>query len=395
MDFWNWLGGVARIRVTGADIAGSLSAISQAGLVVLNAQIVDELNAFIVIRRKDRRKLVEILITKGNDYEIVEVEGLYWKLKQLLKRPILVIGVLSLFLFNTYLPGRILFVQVEGNANVPTRQILEAAERCGLKFGTIRREIRSEKMKNALLEQIPQLQWIGINTTGCVAVISVRERQMTEEKSVKKSVSSIVASQDGVIYKCTVTRGNPVCKIGQAVKAGEILISGYTDCGLTIQATKAEGEVYAKTERSAAILFPRIWHKQISKDQEIVKYSLIIGKKRINLYKGSGISPPTCGKMYKELYMTLPGGFVLPVCLVEESWIPYNLTEVQYESAEANAHLSNYAAAYLSEQMIAGQILHSEESFVERDAVYLTEGKYACLEMIGQERKEEIYGKHQ
>ena len=85
MDFWNWLGGVARIRVTGADIAGSLSAISQAGLVVLNAQIVDELNAFIVIRRKDRRKLVEILITKGNDYEIVEVEGLYWKLKQLLK----------------------------------------------------------------------------------------------------------------------------------------------------------------------------------------------------------------------------------------------------------------------------------------------------------------------
>ena len=93
--------------------------------------------------------------------------------------------------------------------------------------------------------------------------------------------------------------------------------------------------------------------------------------------------------------MTLPGGFVLPVCLVEESWIPYNLTEVQYESAEANAHPSNYAAAYLSEQMIAGQILHSEESFVERDAVYLTEGKYACLEMIGQERKEEIYGKHQ
>ncbi|MBQ3541881.1 MAG: sporulation protein YqfD [Oscillospiraceae bacterium] len=395
MDFWNWLSGLIRIHITGADVAGSLSAISRAGITVFNGEVVDELNALITIRRKEHKKLQDILAAKGDSYETVKKEGLYWSLKQLLKRPVLTIGALVLLALNIYLPGRILFVQVEGNCAVPSRQILEAAEKCGLKFGANRRQIRSEKIKNALLEEIPQLQWSGVNTNGCVAVISVRERQITQEIQTEKVVSSIVASQDGVIYQCTVTRGNPVCKIGQAVKAGEVLISGYTDCGLTIQATKAEGEVYAKTERAVSLFFPRIWEKRMSNDKQITKYSLIIGKKRINLYNGSGISPTSCGKMYKETYMTLPGGFVLPVRVAEEIWIPCQVTDTQFDADEANTHLSGYAASYLSEQMIAGQVLSSKEDFSELEAVYQTEGKYACLEMIGKERKEEVYGKHE
>ena len=394
MDFWNWLSGLIRVRITGADVAGSLSAMSRAGISIFNSVIIDELNALITIRRMDFRRMKGILSAKGDSYEIVKKEGLYWCLKQLLKRPVLTIGVLAILVLNIYLPGRILFIQVEGNTLVPTRLILEAAESCGLKFGSIRREIRSEKIKNALLEKIPQLQWSGVNTSGCVAVISVKERQVTQEAPKQKIVSSIVASQDGVIYRCTVTRGNPVCKIGQAVKAGEVLISGYTDCGISIQATKAEGEVYAKTERSLSLLFPRLWQGRTLNEQQITKFSLIIGKKRINLYNGSGISPATCGKMYKEIYMTLPGGFILPVCIVEETWIPYVVTDIQFDADAANTHLSGYAASYLSKQMIAGQVLSADEVFSDQEAVYQTKGKYACLEMIGQERKEEVYGEH-
>lgn len=394
MDFWNWFSGLIRIRITGADVAGSLSAICQTGITVFNSDVVDELNALLTVKRKEFVKLKQVLAAKGDTCEVIEKTGVYWKFTNLLKRPVLTIGVLLLLVLNIYLPGKILFVQVEGNSSVPTMQILEAAEKCGLKFGASRRELRSEKIKNALLEEIPQLQWSGVNTRGCVAVISVKERQVTQKPAAERVVTSIVASQDGVIYKCTVTRGNPVCKIGQAVKAGEILISGYTDCGLTIQATKAEGEVYAKTERILALIFPRIWQERLDQEQQITKYSITIGKKRINLYNGSGISPTTCGKMYKEMYITLPGGFVLPIYITEETWITYNSQDICYDADAANANLSGYAASYLSEQMIAGQVLASEEDFVDQESVYQTNGKYACLEMIGQERKEEIYGEH-
>ena len=394
MDFWNWFGGLLRIQLTGADIAESLSLISQAGITVFNGDVIDELNALITIRKKEYKKLQNILKIRSDGYRIVKTEGLYWRLKQLYKRPILSVGLLVLIILNIYLPRRVLFLQVEGNSSVPTRQILEAAEKCGLKFGATRSGIRSEKIKNVLIEEIDQLQWVGVNTKGCVATISVKERNRIQETTTKKVVSSIVASQDGIIYKCTVTKGNPVCKVGQAVKRGEVLISGYTDCGLMIQATKAEGEIYAKTERQISLLFPRIWQKKTPQDQVITKYSLIIGKKRINLYNGSGISPTTCGKMYKEIYMTLPGGLILPVSVAMESWVSYELSDIQFDANEADKHLSYYAATYLSEQMIAGQVFHSEELFDEQDAVYQIEGKYACLEMIGQERKEEVYGKY-
>ncbi|MBO5892076.1 MAG: sporulation protein YqfD [Oscillospiraceae bacterium] len=395
MDFWNWFSGLVRIRFTGADVAGSLSAISRAGFSIFNSEIVDELTANLTIQRTSYREIHKILISKGDKVEIAERMGLYWKLKQLFKRPVLTIGIFFLLILNVYLPGRIFFIQVEGNVSVPSRKILEVAAQCGLEFGTQRREIRSEKIKNKLLEAIPQLQWSGVNTRGCVAVVSVRERQITQENPVDREVSSIVAARDGVIYEYTVTRGNPVCKVGQAVKAGEVLISGYTDCGLKIQATKAEGEVYAKTERALSLVLPCNWQYRTYDDGPIRKYSLIIGKKRINLYNGSGISYTSCGKMYKETYVTLPGGFVLPVSIAEEIWIPYELSDIAFATEVANDTLSDYAEDYLLKQMVAGRILTSDQSFAELNGAYQLEGNYACLEMIGQVRKEEIYGQHE
>ena len=77
--------------------------------------------------------------------------------------------------------------------------------------------------------------------------------QQTDQKSA--GVGSIVASRDGVITSITTTKGTPLCKAGQAVKAGQILISGYTDCGISIRADPAEGEVFAETYREMMTLY--------------------------------------------------------------------------------------------------------------------------------------------
>ena len=97
----------------------------------------------------------------------------------------------------------------------------------------------------------------GVNTSGCVATVSVRERTDPEVTEQDSAVSNIVASRDGFIVSATVTRGNFLCRVGQSVKAGQVLISGYTDCGICIQATRAEGEIYAQTSRDFAAVTPR------------------------------------------------------------------------------------------------------------------------------------------
>ena len=391
MDLWNSMGGMLQAEVTSADPAGTLSAITRSGVTLYGVeQGSDDLTVRFQIHRKDGYKLRKILDKRGDAIKKEKGSGLYWHALELLRRPLLVIGLLLVVLLTIYLPTRVFFLRVEGNANIPTRLILEKCQECGISFGASRREVRSEKVKNALLSVIDGLQWAGINTSGCVATVTVRERSVEETDESGTGVSSIVALRDGVITECTATRGSPLCKIGQAVRAGQVLISGYTDCGTTIRAEEAEGEVFAETERNLTAFCPLDWQIKSASNGEVRKYALIIGKKRINLYKGSGILGAGCDKMYSENYLTLPGGFRLPIAIVTEVWQERSLRDDSLAEEEAQGLLSAFARAYLSDSMIAGQVRHATEFLTQDTGVYRLTGKYACMEMIGISRSEEI-----
>lgn len=378
------------LELTSADIPAALRATAQAGITLFDVQQRDDLTVRLCIRRQDMTALSRLAERRGESIKQIRRLGVYWRYRRLWNHPVLLVGIMIMVIATVYLPMKVLFIQVEGNAALPTQLILEKAEECGIAFGADRGVIRSEKVKNALLDAVPQLQWAGINTTGCVATITVRERRETVREETIAGIASIVAARDGVIRECTVSRGKAVCKVGQAVQAGEVLISGYTDCGIAILSCIAEGEVYAETNRQ---LWAVTTEKATVRGDEAggeIKFSLLIGKNRINFYEDSGILDATCVKMVSEYKLTLPGGFQLPVTLVREEWTWYNCREAENSTAEET--LRCFAPDYMTGQMLAGQILSQQET-VDGCALY---GNYICLEMIGQIRYEEIideYGK--
>ena len=386
MALWRSLAGIVSTEITTADLGGTLTAIQNTSISVHDVTFVDELTIHLRIQRKDWKQLRSICTRRGDSVKLLGRGGIYWTLKGLLKRPVLVVGCLLLLFASIYLPTRVLFVRIEGNRLVPDKLILERAAECGICFGTSRREVRSEKVKNALLEAMPQLQWAGVNTSGCVATISVRERSSDEEATEKGGVSSIVAARDGIIQFLTVTNGSAVCRVGQAVRAGQVLISGYTDCGLLIRSCRAEGEVFAQTEQELTLFFPNQFYVRQERGAQTKKYALIIGKKRINFYKGSGISGTGCDKMYSENYVTLPGGFVLPVAIVTEVWTQYSHTDEITEQDD----LSDFADRFLASTMRSGRILSRKETVTNEEGIAILEGHYQCYEMIGTQRQEEI-----
>lgn len=373
------------LELTSADIPGALGAFSQAGIILSDVVQVSELTVRMTVRRQDYGIVSGTAERRGETLRQIRRLGSYWKYRGILRHPVLILGILLLLTLTAWLPTRVLFIQVEGNTSVPTRLILEKAAQCGIVFGAERGEVRSEKMKNALLEAVPQLQWAGINTRGCVAVITVEERRV-QKQEVKPVTGSIVAVCDGVIRECTVIRGTALCKPGQAVREGETLISGYTDCGGVILREAAEGEVYAETRREIMALTPEKWTFRGEILSAATKYSLILGKNRINFYEDSGILDSSCVKMYSEYYMTLPGGLQLPVILVREEWTWYSQSEKTVDTGSTGQILLEYAQDYLRSRMVAGQILERQEA-VDGCTLY---AEYICLEMIGQVRYEEI-----
>lgn len=391
MDIWRSLAGVVEVELTSAIPEESLGAISALGMELTALEKVGDLSYRFRIPRRDWRRLKGLCQKRGETLTLRRRMGIYWKGKALLKRPVLLLGLAVLVFATAFVPSRVLFIQVEGNEAVPTRQILEAAADSGIRFGASRREVRSEKMKNALLAAIPRLQWAGVNTAGCTATISVREGKAPEAGEPEK-FRGIVAARDGFVLSTTVTRGNGLCVPGQAVKAGELLISPYTDCGLCLRATGAEGEIYAQTNRTLTVVTPLRW--QIRDEETAVKrkISLTIGKKRINLWKDSGILEGRCGRMVSEYKLTLPGGFSLPVTLWVETYTLASLYDA--DLPEGADSLPEAAESYLSGQMVAGSIRSRQETVLYLPGLAQLTGKYVCTEMIGRVQQEQIGDTH-
>lgn len=390
MWFSKLIAGSVRIRVDSADPSQLLSALNRSGIRLFNIDYVNELTVETTIGICDLQQAESIVKRRGEYLAEQGRTGLIFTLGKILNRPVLVVGILVLFVMTIFLPSRILFIEVEGNRSIPDKLIVEHAAQAGIQFGASRSAVRSERLKNTLLEGIPELQWAGINTRGCVAVITVTERDLELKKTEAAPVSHIVAERDGLIRSITVSQGTPLCQVGQVVEKGQIMVSGYTDCRIAIKAQRAEAEIYAQTSRSMRAVTLTSHRKRSDILARTQRYRIILGKKQINLWKDSGISDTTCVKMYRESYLTLPGGFVLPVGIGTEYLTFYDTSVSQTEDLSACAWLEEWNEKYLRSHMVCGQILNKGISFRQGDGICELSAKYECLEMIGYNRDEEL-----
>ena len=381
---------MSQLTVTCANMSDLLFRLNISGVTLHHLCRKDEVTATFCIRQLQCDLTVGIIDQTGGRVEhIVPATG-YQLAKGLFRRPVLILGIALMLFLTIFIPSRVLFVIVTGNERVPQRQIFAVATECGVYFGVPRNEIRSEQVKNRLLSEIPELKWVGVNTSGCVARISVRERALTENRYDHTMISSLVASCDGVIQEITVRNGNPVCRVGQAVKKGQLLVSGYSDCGRCIYGTRADADIYAQTRHllDVSILTEVNQKERIRNTRR--KYGLLIGKKRINFYKGSGIYDTTCDRMYVEYPLTLPGGFRLPIALTVEEETNYHIVPVKLDVVELEPTLQRFAHSYLEHHMIAGKVSQSDYQLTQTAEVLHLLGDYICYEMIGQRRSEEI-----
>lgn len=386
---WSSFGGTVRLSLVSPDVEGTLESISRAGITLFHVESVSELETRFSVEKNHMKSVRQICTMHNGQLHLRRRDGVYWTVKCLIYRPVLVLLVMLLLGLTLFLPSRVLFFDVEGNQKLTEGEILEVLYRCGIGFGSVRGEVRSEKIKNALLEELPQLQWAGINTVGCRAVVSVRERTSPASERTPKGVHNIVALCDGVVEEVVVTRGSAACRPGQSVRAGEVLISGYTDLGICIRGECAQGTVFARTKRSVQAFSPFFDSPVSEALHERTNYFFFFGKNRINFCKGSGISCISCDKIYTEKYLTLPGGYQLPLGIGVERLSPGKRTENNQNEEAVRSCLSNQTRDYLLGQMVSGKIVKKTESFSVSDSGVFLTGDYACHEMIGRLRLEE------
>jgi len=386
MRFWNSFSGMERIEIVCADAESLLSEMMRAGIELFVIESKDHLTWELTVFRKDIDTITQKVSRRGGQISSRKKLGVFWNIKNFLKRPVLIVGIVLLAAMMYFVSTRILFIEVTGNSSIAKQKILSAAELCGIYFGVPKLSIRNEDLNNTLQSQIPEIKWAGVNIHGCIATISVQEGNQVEKE--KLVVQNMVAAKDGVVSEYTINKGTSHCEIGQAVRKGQVLISPYVDCGIKILVSDIAGEVYAYTKHQLEMIAPT---QCVVREKELYrKYaiSLILGKKKINLWKYSGIYNDTCGRMYKEYSLIFPGGFVLPISIAVDTVMCSNHSLDYYEYSEGQ--LLENMLTYLKTQMIAGKIMSYNTGFSATSDTQIMKGSFICNEMIGRLQQEKI-----
>ena len=305
-------------------------------------------------------------------------------ISKIIKRPILIFGVIISMLAIIYLQNYILFFRVEGNGDISQQEILRALEALDIGFGIYGPDIKPKWIKDHILARFPQLQWITVTQTGSIANVIVKQRETVPDVTHRRGLANIVASKSGRITKQSVLEGQALKSVGDIVQQGEMLVSGVVDLETRFLVVRAKAEIYANTWYDIGTCIPRKWSGKTSDGNKRICVWLEIGKRRIKIFGNSGISHTECDKMIDRKILTLPGECTLPVEIVVEYFYPYKTESVYLQEQDAVWLLQAYADKRVDASMIAGYVVDQNYIFSSDEECYTLQGKYECNEMIAQ-----------
>lgn len=378
--------GRLNIELTCADPAKALQTYVDNGFEIGEPLLSGPLVLQFTILRTQEKEIRQFAEKRGEICKVVGETGGVFFLRYLKKRVVFLAFFLSVLLFALLASNRVWFVGVEGNDRLEIREVLAAGEKCGLRFWVRLDSLNRQQFKNRLMQELPDLQWAGINYTGGIVTISIREKPLTEDHVDPGFIGDVVASRDGVILSVDALQGQSLCQVGQAVKEGEILITGCIEHPYQVLYTSANGEIYALTQREIRAVLPNCFSQKVYHPDEKLFLYLILGRNEIKILGNSRIYGMTCDKMRTVKDMLLPGGYRLPVSLAIERLRPYDLVE-RAGDAQQESMIAEYLDSYVQEDMIAGEIIDRKIQFTEGEEATEVYAIYTCREMIARQKK--------
>ena len=387
----NWLLGTVRITVVGAELQRCLNKLAQRKIPFWNLTWSDEFTASFTVPYAMHEQVLKTVSLSMCQIRNTELYGLPVAAKKTRRRvllPLLILfSIAAAILFTKY----IWFFEVQGNENVPAEKIIRQVQKNGVTYGTKGKDINSYEIENRVLSQLRELSFLTVNQSGAKAVIVVREKEPKSDVNNRRNYRHIVADKGGLITDVSVMEGAALAHVGDTVTEGQILISGFVDLEHSYRLCEAIGEVYARTWYTPKLVVPAQCEEKSKIQKEKTVFYLCFGQKRIKISGGSRIFPSSCDKITKTAQFALPGGFLLPISLVRETYCFYTPEPARLDKDGAEEMLAGSAREMITWKMIAGKILKQELRLHEDGDSFVLSGLVECEEMIGRAVPAEIF----
>ncbi len=221
--FFDQLGGVITLRLKGKNQERIINMALSRGIYIWDIKWCGE-ELHLRVRTSGFKALQSIADENSYELEVISKQGLPFY-KSIAKRRMGFLGGAAIFILALYLMSSFIwFIQLSGNKQIKSQQILLAAARYGIYQGAAKWNFSCNKVEESMLRDLPQLSYVECDVRGVKVSIKVVEKILPNGEIT--GPCHIVAAKDGVVENILVLEGQANVKVGQVVGKGDILISG-------------------------------------------------------------------------------------------------------------------------------------------------------------------------
>lgn len=381
INLFRWFFGYVKFKYSGGFREDFINDCFQAGFNLKNIRLNEsELTAQTGI--KTYKQLHKIAFSHGGKVNIYKRKGFPFLFSSLNNRWGFFLGLVYLVFFVSFMGSFVWNITVMGNNRVTEVKIVDYLAKNGFKIGTRWENIDKEQLEIAVLSDFEDVAWISINKFGSTAQIEINET-VSKPDMTENNITNVKAARDGEIVRVEVRGGWAEIHEGDAVAAGDLLISGIRESEVDEENhyTHAHGSVYAKVNIEIPISINRNQDERITVRSREYKSLSVFGMKiplYLNKEKGSAVETE------QKTYLVI-NSYRLPIGMITEK-SDYFETETKLLSDEA---LETLARAELEKKKT--QELEGCEILAEKVEINMDEsgckitGKYNCIQDIAQE----------
>ncbi len=257
IEIFRYFKGFVRISVTGDMSARFLGECLKEGITVWNILKADS-SIFFSVYMCDYKRIRAIRQNFSDPIKIKRVKktGFYSVVRYHRRRPGILVGVLLFVIINFFLSQYIWDIDVKGAETIDKNEIFKVCSELDITTGVKRNSIDTYNAKQIIATKVEGIAWVSLNVEGTRLTVNISEAR--ENKPVKNDLPcNLVAKCDGVIKKIEVIKGKKNIVIDQAVRKGDLLVSGVVENNENQHFVTSQGSVTALTEK--------VYNKKINK----------------------------------------------------------------------------------------------------------------------------------
>lgn len=328
---------------------------------------------------------------------ITAKEGIPFYLKKRKRRWLFPVGVILGAAFLFMLSQFIWKIDFEGNVRYTDDMLYRFLREQEVTFGTLKSSVYAAGLEEAVRDNFTDITWVSVQLSGTRMVVSVKEDDQPKTEVTEQNPCHIVSTQEGIITSIVVRSGQTELKKGDAIAAGQILISGeleLKDDGGNItgmKAVHADGEIYASVSYQYNDRFLMSHEIRTYGEETAYGYALVLGDTRIPIPVIGSLSDHY-DVVTERSQLYLGSDYYFPCYLEKNLYRNYELTAENYTEEEAKQLAKERMESYLAKLAENGyEIMSSEMTVTFEGTVCLVSGEFTAVSQVGRKEALEVF----